>query len=581
MKSLGAAVLSREEVSVIYPHRSFTAGWRVEVSLGERSSRKFDVLLSLEFPFCPVRIALVDRPNFLTWPHLESDGLICLLPDATPVDFTQALESTQLLLGSAVELILALERGEYLDHFRQEFLTYWAQSGELGTKFYSILKGERLESRLIKSWVGETAVYVGESTSDVSGWLTNRFGSKPQFDRCDAALFLWLGEPLLPCEYPKNSQDMLFLVRRANAEALLRQLCSDSPMRIPVVLGFLTEYGICLAGLMMYTSGAKSKHHRSGPSMGNGFRANRAPALVRVNQFLASMGKVSPSMVERVDHDWVHGRGADTRQSVLKSSNVVIFGCGSLGSQVAHQLSMAGVGHLFLVDPQMLASSNTGRHHLGARFVNKPKATSLASELQADFPHLSIRGFQMEWREFHRVYFDYFNSCSLVISMTGDWNSEAFLNSQHLQSRDRQDVLYGWTEMQACAGQAVLVSAVGGCLACHFDASGNAERQLTRPSGIAQPQEPACGAIFQPYGPVELSSTVGLISGLALNSLLLESKSSVHHMWKGSTVLLEEAGGSWNTELLQEHDAMHHDNVQLRTDWKVNSDCLICGGNER
>ena len=161
--------------------------------------------------------------------------------------------------------------------------------------------------------------------------------------------------------------------------------------------------------------------------------------------------------------------------------------------------------------------------------------------------------------------------------MTGNWNSEIHLNSLHLQARSHQSVLYGWTEGHACAGHAVLVGVSGGCLGCHFDSSGNPERQLTNWPVNPNRQIPACGATFQPYGPVELGGTVGLIAGLALDSILGKIHLSTHRIWKGSSDLLEAAGGTWNDDMMMSLNAVGHDNLQLRCDWTANSKCAMCG----
>ncbi|HVC91242.1 MAG TPA: ThiF family adenylyltransferase [Acidobacteriaceae bacterium] len=498
LRSFNASWLSRAHVIHEYPRRGFIGGWRIKVQL-TCSERSFDVLLDGSFPFTAPRLALVDRPDFLTWPHLESDGLICILADSTPTDVTRPVELLQCLLGDAVHLIEALERGEHIGHFRDEFLPYWTHSAEMGRRVYSLLNAGQRQSRLIRCWVGQNAMYAGESEVDISRWLNNKFGERPEFAAADRALFLWLGEPMLPSEYPKTARDFSALLKKAKADEFFPELCSKPLTRLPVVLGFETVHGNCFASLMMYRSVVRCKHNIGKQSdITRGFRPGRIPPSIIASQFLASAGRVVPSMVERIDHSWVHGRGVDSRQDVLRTARVALLGCGSLGSLVAHQLAMAGVGHLFLVDPQTLASSNMGRHHLGARYLGSPKATSLAKELQINFPHQSIQGFQMDWQEFHRIHSDHFVDFTLIMSMTGDWNSEALLNSVHLQLRQRKDLLYGWTEGHACAGHAVLVRPGGGCLACHFDPSGNAERQLTKWPNTTLLEEPACGATFQP-----------------------------------------------------------------------------------
>ena len=42
----------------------------------DKMLRRIDVLATAAFPAVPVRTALVDHPVFMTWPHVESDGVL-------------------------------------------------------------------------------------------------------------------------------------------------------------------------------------------------------------------------------------------------------------------------------------------------------------------------------------------------------------------------------------------------------------------------------------------------------------------------------------------------------------------------
>lgn len=71
----------------LFSHNEPLAGWRLNVDFGDRL-RRLDLILPAGFPRVPPKVVLVDRPPFLTWPHVEEDGVLCLLPDSAEVDFT-------------------------------------------------------------------------------------------------------------------------------------------------------------------------------------------------------------------------------------------------------------------------------------------------------------------------------------------------------------------------------------------------------------------------------------------------------------------------------------------------------------
>jgi hypothetical protein len=102
-------------------------------------------------------------------------------------------------------------------------------------------------------------------------------------------------------------------------------------------------------------------------------------------------------------------------------------------------------------------------------------------------------------------------------------------------------------EAHASAGHAVMLSSAKSCLRCGFDNTGTALFRITAwPNGNHERQEPACGAMYQPYGPVELGFVNSVIGELALDVLLGEAQSGVHRMWIGSGKRVRQLGGSWS-----------------------------------
>ena len=86
LSKLGGTVmpLSPDDLA-FYPKRGFKAGWRVTMLFSDKV-RQLDLLLPIGFPFQPLRVGLVDRPPFLTWPHVEVDGVLCLAPNTLTIN---------------------------------------------------------------------------------------------------------------------------------------------------------------------------------------------------------------------------------------------------------------------------------------------------------------------------------------------------------------------------------------------------------------------------------------------------------------------------------------------------------------
>jgi len=81
-------------------------------------------------------------------------------------------------------------------------------------------------------------------------------------------------------------------------------------------------------------------------------------------------------------------------QQKLKAASALIVGAGGLGSPAALYLAAAGVGALFVVDPDDVDRSNLQRQILYAeKDVGRSKAETAADRLAALNPHIFIAGY--------------------------------------------------------------------------------------------------------------------------------------------------------------------------------------------
>ena len=77
----------------------------------------------------------------MTWPHVESDGILCLLPNLAECDPDDPSDVASNPLNRSVRLIEELLDGPIIDKdFREEFLTYWAYKAHTdGARRFSLL----------------------------------------------------------------------------------------------------------------------------------------------------------------------------------------------------------------------------------------------------------------------------------------------------------------------------------------------------------------------------------------------------------------------------------------------------------
>ncbi len=83
-------------------------------------------------------------------------------------------------------------------------------------------------------------------------------------------------------------------------------------------------------------------------------------------------------------------------QKRLKNSSVLVVGAGGLGSPMLLYLAAAGVGHIGIIDPDVVDMSNLHRQILyNVADIGKSKAEMARQKLLAMNPHITIDAFQM------------------------------------------------------------------------------------------------------------------------------------------------------------------------------------------
>lgn len=567
-------------IKATYPRRPFCDGWRIPIGCSDGETREVDILLSPAFPAAYPRTALVDRSDDRDWPHLEHDGVMCLLAVHAEVDPDRPGDVAVNLLAKSARLIEELLDGTIVERdFREEFLTYWFYASDPEAKRVTSLVRPGGPSRALALWRDrDGSTVVAEDPAQLAHWLTNLKGApRGKAWHTEPAALVWLDEAPVPMEYPMVGTDLLALAGPPDSEAAaaLAALASGTTDDAVVLIGAQGRGG---PGLVCATTTVA--HRRRGDRAGlespltKGFRAAPLPAQVASSRMF-SAAPVLKSVVERADAPWVHGRGADARVTRLLDSTATVIGCGSLGSSVAARLARAGIGHLHLVDRERLAWSNVGRHELGADAVGSNKASALADRLRRELPHLTTEAFPVDARVMLANDADVLAASDLVICVTGSWGAESALNRWHVATGQGQPFLYGWLEDHALAAHAVVVTGAGNCLSCGFGPTGVPNFSAIGWSG-GRPvhEEPACGNHFQPYGAVELGFGVDLVATTALDALLGTAEMPIERLWLAQARHVEAAGAEWSQNLIDRALGVSPEGGLASVPWPTG--CAVC-----
>lgn len=506
-------------------------------------SRELWLILPPGFPADPVR-AFVFPAAFLHWPHAETDGHLCLWPEAlSPVAYTpeaqmdRCLERIQDILGLIGDDADPRQREA---EFAREWLSYWAQAATGSYRAASqalLVTPPPTETTVLATCMvpsrdkQQTKLLVGSETAALRAWREAL--GEPKADITDAgALFVSLARA--PIGAPKTLEQVRELLGESTPalESLEHYLQRPEPAPFWVVLAVRNADPQVVAALELVPnppSGVRTPHQRD--------QKRRQREWKRV---AAHAWRVRVQPIERADPAWVHGRGFDAEAIALCGKRVTVIGCGSLGGLVTQSLAHAGIGRLTLVDPEILEAANLGRHVLDATALGRAKAPALASRLRAQLPHLDVQAIS------HRIQDPVaavaLENVDLVICTAADWPAERFL--MEAMAGRGIPLLLSWAEPHALAGHSAVDTTGGQRLEHLFDHDGLAIHRKTAWSETEWAL-PGCSASHQPGTFNRLQHVAGLIVEHAIDVLLQAASPDEHRIWLGDQGTLTRLGGNW------------------------------------
>ena len=500
---------------------------------------------------CIPQIALVDRPPHLTWPHVERDGVLCLLTETDSVALDDIASLTTRLLADAAALVNDCIAGRTTEEFRKEANTYWNQGDSAGAAAVISLVAASGPNRPVHICRFKDHWIVADDEDRLIEWVRNRASNPKAKPKVAPGHLIWLPNALIPSEFPQSAADLYSLVERYAPDVLeqLKASVRDRPYATShIVVGADTDNGPFVAAMAVPSPPVLSRGpDRPSDRLPSGFRNSRVPPDLIIRRYFGAH-RILRSTVERADAKWVHGRGHNANFEKLSSAVVTIIGCGSLGSGVAQLLAQSGVGQLNLIDPDLVRAPNAARHVLGMADLLQPKVRALKANLQQRLPHLKVEARHAAYDATASGALQQLNNSTIVVAAVAAPRVELALNHLQRASRSRTPVIYSWMEPHALAGHAVLIGPDGACLRCGMNAMGGAKFTVTSWNGASTTvREPACGAFFQPYGAIDLSTAVALTADLALQSLLGQAN-AVHRIRVGSSASLQALGGTWTPE---------------------------------
>jgi molybdopterin-synthase adenylyltransferase len=171
-------------------------------------------------------------------------------------------------------------------------------------------------------------------------------------------------------------------------------------------------------------------------------------------------------------------------QAILATSNVLIVGCGALGTASANHLARSGVGHLTIIDRDFVEYSNLQRQMLFDEEDAKevmPKAVAAEKKLKQINSTISVKGIVAD---VHADNIDeYLSNFDLVIDGTDNFETRFLLNDACYKKGI--PFVYGGA-VSSRGMSAIFIPEVTPCLRC-FITSGDQAGQTCDTIGVISP----------------------------------------------------------------------------------------------
>ena len=489
--------------------------WNIDLRDDALPIKGVRLVLPPDFPASPCELYF-DRDYFLKLPHIEADGHVCLGQAPIPEDYDDPVAAVvRALMALKNQLLLpAADAAWVSEQFHNERASYWAQ--------WCLSRRKAADHRPVPN---RTYVNVGEFDASASvsiagyvpGKSKHRLFSLQVASAADphelATRHRWADGTLV--------RGSALFVRLPNNATWTPSTWPKTFEELDAIIAEATDHEISLAHWINTTGRAdglaplelKKKARRKQAT--DAPRGQRPMLVVLVHGsamfgyqlYGSAMPKlqspaVEPVHITRVDGDWVLAR--DHNLDVLhtrRKKRVLLLGAGSLGSPLAGALARAGVGHLDIVDAQLMETENTSRHELGLADAGHGKARRLAEQIMQEVPGIATRGFLADVSTWAT------KNCKpgvydLVIECTAESSVRTFISHMRTALFGDRPVIHAWTEPLCSAAHVVLSQ-----LAVPWP-DGDPADELVNASDLSasdtRVQVAACAGGFHPYGAADI-----------------------------------------------------------------------------
>jgi Dinucleotide-utilizing enzymes involved in molybdopterin and thiamine biosynthesis family 2 len=513
----------------------------------------FNEFFPAELPFVYIDISQLNIPQK---PHILKGGYICYLSEEGIV-WSDNPEIALDLVFEKVEDVL-LESNEIIQ-YQKEFNYYFStlENRERAISLYSPTND--IEEIYIFDKKKDHPLAFLRNDNDFINIVKNILGINEGIQLHSKALFIPLDKPY-EGNVPQNDQfwsadDICNIVVNSISPEKLKKIESFSInkanyyylLEIPLLTGSKVVIGLWYRKVASY--------------------CKKSIPIIETN--MGQIFDIKPILIIRCDDNSIIYRGG----GIIKESNILLIGCGSVGSDILFLLARSGLKNFTIVDPDELKVENSYRHFLGIdkAIEYKYKTELLKEEMERRYPNTKIEKHNKDILYLINSQEVNVNDYDLIICAIGNPNTERLLNRMILKTNT--PAIFTWVEAYGLGGHALLVNNGGvGCYDCLFDKdlnncaafAGKSDKPYTKNIN-------GCTGTFTPYGSIDSMETALNASRLALRVINKQIKGNPLFSWKGDSLEFTNNGFHTSPRYLIDLDHLERGNFDY-----INPTCKYC-----
>ncbi len=387
-----------------------------------REREEFVLIISKDFPFVYPGLK-VTHNRFAGFPHVVWSNTICLYQSIIEWNPSDGL------FGFFDRLVLWLGRAAINDMDPVEgplepphHITNFSERPFVIRCNAPVAAGE--------SWLGLAEVHNFRNRIELIGWSESVTELAPGHAFTLAVIL----PKVLPMEFPQKGADFFsellkqgFDRNRIIRNLALAALFTDGDEPVHLVLGLPMRRapdGSSKLHIAIWTTEAtraKSLRNALGAETDTEELRTIRQEISNLLYDILADSSVTWSQVLEDRSEIVVRRDIETPAAWFRGKNILILGCGALGSWIAEMAARAGATGIQLVDNSIVKPGLLVRQNYRLEDIGSNKATVLANRLQTVSSSVRVKAFTGDALEFIKANFADFGSCDIAVDCTASF----------------------------------------------------------------------------------------------------------------------------------------------------------------